>query len=273
MQAHTAEVLGMTMRWLEAGHGTPVVLLHGIPTGPALWRHVVPLLPNARCLAFELVGYGESIPQGRGRDISIAAQADYLAAWLDHLKLGPVILAGHDLGGGVAQLAAACYPGLCSGLFLTNSVGYDNWPVPSVAAMRRTRLGVRFMPNAAFKQVMRTFFLRGHLTWAEAEEGLTQHWPAYRKHGGAAAFVRQIGALRKRHTLAIADQLPQLGIPARIAWGANDGFLKIKYGERFARDLGAPLRRIEGGMHFTPEDYPEIVAEEIGKLIETVNAR
>lgn len=273
MRAESAEVLGIRMRWIEQGEGFPVVMLHGIPTSPALWRHVIGQLPNARCLAWELVGHGESIPEGRGRDISLGAQADYLAAWIDQLGLRPVVLAGHDLGGGIAQLAAASYPGLCAGLFLTNCVGYDNWPVPSVAAMRATRAAVRYMPNAAFKQMLRTFFLRGHTTWAAAEEALGEHWPPYARHGGAAAFARQIAALRRRDTLAVADDLPTLGVPARIAWGADDHFLKISYGERFAQDLSAPLRRIESGKHFTPEDYPEVIAEEIGALLATVQER
>lgn len=270
MKIETAKVLGMRMRWLEQGEGTPVVLLHGLPTSPALWRDVMPLIPDARCLAWELVGYGESIPEGRGRDISIGAQADYLAAWIDHLGLRPVILAGHDLGGGVAQLAAASYPGLCAGLFLTNSVGYDNWPVPSVRAMRELRTGVGLLPKVAFKQMLRSFFLMGHTTWPGAEDALDQYWASYQQHGGSRAFARQIAALRRRHTSAVAGDLPGLGIPARIAWGTDDNFLKLRYGERFARDLSAPLRRIEGGKHFTPEDSPEIVAEEIRKLIATV---
>jgi pimeloyl-ACP methyl ester carboxylesterase len=61
---------------------------------------------GGRCLAFEMVGYGESIPAGRDRDISVARQADYLLAWLNHLDIEQAVLAGHDLGGGVAQIAA-----------------------------------------------------------------------------------------------------------------------------------------------------------------------
>jgi pimeloyl-ACP methyl ester carboxylesterase len=45
-------------------------LIHGIPTGPDLWRHVTPLLDDVRILALEMVGYGRSIPAGEGRDIS-----------------------------------------------------------------------------------------------------------------------------------------------------------------------------------------------------------
>jgi pimeloyl-ACP methyl ester carboxylesterase len=68
----------------------------------------------------------------------------------------------------------------------------------------------------------------------------------------------------------VEGALPELGVPARLVWGAADPFQRIDYGERFARDLKAPLRRIENGRHFTPEDHPDIVAEEIGLLLEDV---
>ena len=83
MQSHTARVQDIPMRWEESGSGDPVILVHGIPTCPALWRHVAPLIQKRRVLAWERVGYGSSIPEGRDRDISVAAQAGYLAAWME----------------------------------------------------------------------------------------------------------------------------------------------------------------------------------------------
>jgi hypothetical protein len=58
----TALVQGIQMRWLEHGQGCPVVLVHGIPTSPELWRRVMPRLRGAQALAWEMVGYGKSIP-------------------------------------------------------------------------------------------------------------------------------------------------------------------------------------------------------------------
>jgi pimeloyl-ACP methyl ester carboxylesterase len=43
-----ATIDGTSMRWLERGQGPVVVLVHGIPTSPALWRHVLPLVGDAR---------------------------------------------------------------------------------------------------------------------------------------------------------------------------------------------------------------------------------
>jgi pimeloyl-ACP methyl ester carboxylesterase len=270
MESNTATVDGIAMRWEESGEGVPLVLIHGIPTCPALWRHVVPRIVGARCLAWEMVGYGASIPEGRDRDISVGRQAAYLVSWLEHLGIEQAILAGHDLGGGVAQIAAVRNPGLCRGLFLTNGIGYDSWPIPSVKAMRTAGPVVEHLPDPAFRQVFRTFIHRGHDDGARADEAIEQHWPHYERNDGAAAFVRQVDSLDVQDTLAVADDLPKLKIPARIVWGAADQFQKIEYGERFARDLAAPLHRIEDAKHFTPEDHPDVVANEINQLVADV---
>lgn len=109
--------------------------------------------------------------------------------------------------------------------------------------------------------------IRGHDGRSRADESLGIHWPHYARHGGGEALITQMNALQVRDTLAVVDGLPRLQVPARIVWGAADRFQKVRYGERFARDLSAPLRLIPGGRHFTPEDHPEIIAEEIRLLL------
>jgi pimeloyl-ACP methyl ester carboxylesterase len=56
-------------------------------------------------------------------------------------------------------------------------------------------------------------------------------------------------------------------------WAAADQFQKVEYGERFARDLGATLDRIEGGKHFTPEDEPDHIAAALRALLREVETR
>jgi pimeloyl-ACP methyl ester carboxylesterase len=271
VRRNSVMVDGTKIGWEEAGEGTPVVMIHGIPTSPALWRHVIPKVPDARCLAFEMVGYGHSIPEGRERDISVGAQADYLAAWLHHLGIEKAIFAGHDLGGGVAQIAAVRNPGLCAGLFLTNAIGYDSWPIPSVKAMRAMAPVTSHLPAGVGKQIVRTLMLRGHDDRLKASEAAEVHWAPYAEYDGTEALVRQMEALNVDDTLSVQNDLSRLQVPARIAWGTADQFQKLKYGERFARDLAAPLRRIQGGKHFTPEDHPDVIADEINKLLYMVH--
>lgn len=266
MEPRELRVRGIPMRWTEAGEGPPVVLVHGIPTGPALWRHVMPRLFGVRCLAFEMVGYADSIPAGRGRDISVSRQADYLLGWLEAIGIERAVLAGHDLGGGVVQIAAVRRPAACVGLFLTNAIAYDSWPIPSVKALRAASAVVGRLPHPAVSAVVGPLMLRGHDDRRRARESLEVHRGPYLRHDGMAALARQVRSLDVRDTLAIADRLRDLEVPARLLWGAADQFQKVEYGERLAWDLGAELVRIESGRHFVPEDHPAEVARELTAL-------
>src|SRR6266540_4894571 len=84
--------------------------------------------------------------------------ADYLLAWLEQLGIERAVLVGHDLGGGVAQIAAVRAPARCAGLVLANSISYDSWPIPSVRALR----AVGPLPMSAFKALMGALMARGH---------------------------------------------------------------------------------------------------------------
>jgi pimeloyl-ACP methyl ester carboxylesterase len=267
MKASNVNVNGIHMRWLEVGDGQPVVFLHGIPTSPGLWRHVIPSIAGARRLAWEMVGYGASIPEGSHRDISVGRQADYLSAWMQVLGLEQAVLVGHDLGGGVAQITAVRYPERVRALVLMNSICYDSWPILPVKLIRNLGMGVERLPNRAFEPALRLFVQQGHDSRARADESFAEHWQHYAAGNAAAAFMRQVRALDVRDTLAVADRLPELKKSARLVWGVADRFQTIGYGYRLAHDLNARLERIEGGKHYVPEDHPERVAKAVNDLL------
>jgi pimeloyl-ACP methyl ester carboxylesterase len=273
MQRHEVTVEGVATSWTEGGDlgGVPVVLVHGIPTGPALWRHVVPLLGgDVRSLAFEMVGYAGSIPAGRDRDLSIAAQARYLNGWLDRLGIDRAVLVGHDLGGGVVQIAAVERPERCAGLVLTNAISSDSWPIPSVRAMRAAPGLVAQTPAPLLRATLGLLLARGHDDQVVARESLEVHFRHYAAHDAGAAIARQVSALDVRDTLAVADRLGELRVPTRVVWGLADRFQKAHYGERLARDLGTRPWAIPRGKHFTPEDHPEIIARAIQEIVTEV---
>jgi len=266
MASKETVVGGLTNRWIEHGSGRPVVLVHGIPTSPRLWRHVSPLV-QGRSLAWEMTGYGSSIPDGAGLDLGLAAQAERLLGWLDAVGLDKPVLVGHDLGGGVAQIAAVRAPDRFSGLVLTNAVCYDSWPIPSVKVMARSAAVLRHMPDIAMYPSFVQLLRRGHDNQTVARESIGEHWQYYVTHGAAASLMSQVTALDVADTVAVADHLPGLDLPARVVWGDADQFQKVRFGQRLAADLRTDLRRIPGGKHFTPEDHPELLAEAINGLL------
>lgn len=266
----TSDIGGIPMRWTDAGAGTPVVLLHGIPTGPLLWRHVLPQLDSVRAMAWEMVGYAGSIRAGIGREISVAQQAEYLESWMRELGIERGILVGHDLGGGVAQILAVRQPRLVAGLVLTNAITHDSWPIPSVKALRATADLTEHLPSQAVRAIFEILFARGHDDGERAAEALETHWPFYADADPAMALLRQIRALDVNDTLEVSDRLGILQLPAAIVWGADDEFQKLEYGQRLAQQLKAPLDTIEGGKHFVPEDHPDRLVAAIRDVVTRV---
>ena len=256
------------MRWEEAGEGTPVVFVHGIPTSPRLWRHVVPKVGGARSMAWEMVGYGASISEGRDRDISVVMQARHLALWMREVGLEDgALIVGHDLGGGVAQILAVRHPELVRGLVLTNCVSYDSWPIAPVRAISAAGPLFGRMPISAFRRFYAAFLRGGHDDRGRWRESVSEHQPFYEEAGGAEALVRQTRSLNVRDTLGVAAQIPYLDVPTRLVWGVADGFQPIGYGYRLAYELGARIERVEGARHFVPEDHPDEVAAAVNGLL------
>lgn len=104
--------------------------------------------------------------------------------WLDVLGLDRVILVGHGLGGGVVQIAAVRHPHRCAGILITNGIGYDSWPIPSVKMLRAMGGVVRYLPAWPVKNgIFRMLMTRGHDDGDVARESLAIHWAHYEQHG------------------------------------------------------------------------------------------
>lgn len=256
-------------RWRESGEGFPTILLHGFPTSPALWRDVHPHLPDGvRAVAWEMTGYGESIPVGEGRDLSIDAQAQRLLAFLDHLDLREVVLVGHDVGGGVAQVLATRAPDRVAGLVLVDSVCYDGWPAEPVKRIARAGDLLAALPDRLLKRLVWTDWVRAHDTEARARQAWSIHWPPYGEYGGTGALVRQARDLDVADTEDVAPDLPSLaGKANRVLWGARDPYLDPAWGARLSAALESPFETVEGASHFVPESHPERVAAVVGDAV------
>src|SRR5258706_3329123 len=91
----------------EYGTDGAIVLLHNIPAGAFEWDSVLPQLAATKraVYAIDMLGYGLSeFPWPS--DTSIWGHADALSFLFNHLNLTNVVLVGHGIGGGVAQVLA-----------------------------------------------------------------------------------------------------------------------------------------------------------------------
>jgi pimeloyl-ACP methyl ester carboxylesterase len=104
-----AKVNGTRLRYVVAGQGAPVVLLHGYAETGHMWRPIMPLLAKSHTVIVpDLRGAGGSAKPPSGYDKkTMAVDIHELTR---SLKLDRVAIVGHDIGLMVAYAFAAQFP-------------------------------------------------------------------------------------------------------------------------------------------------------------------
>jgi len=93
-----ATINGINLAYTDAGHGTPVVLLHAFPQSRAMWdQQVTALTKRHRVIAPDFRGFGESdAPEG---PYTLDQYADDVNGLLDHLAVPQALFVGLSMGG------------------------------------------------------------------------------------------------------------------------------------------------------------------------------
>ncbi len=135
----TVDVGGVPISYLTAGKGgSLVLLLHGTYWS-RVWQPVLDGIAAAglRPVAVDFPGFGRSGGELTLSEASVPRLSAWLVRFLDALgHQGPVMVAGHDIGGGVAQHLMLANKVEVPRVAVVNGIMYDSWPVPGVARFR-----------------------------------------------------------------------------------------------------------------------------------------
>jgi 3-oxoadipate enol-lactonase len=117
------EVDGARIHYLDAGSGTPaIVLLHAFPLHAGMWApQIEQLSAKHRVVAPDLLGFGGSDAPETMYRYTMLGFADLVAGLLDHLGLERVVLGGLSMGGYVAFAFLRQYPERVSALILADT--------------------------------------------------------------------------------------------------------------------------------------------------------
>src|SRR5713101_4716523 len=124
----TADVDGVKLQYLTAGHGPAIVLLHGYAETSRMWRPLIPrLAPNFTVIAPDLPGIGGSDIPKDGLDMKDAAVR--IHDLVKRLGIEKAVVVGHDIGLMVAYAYAAQFPAETDRLVLMDAFlpGVDGW--------------------------------------------------------------------------------------------------------------------------------------------------
>jgi pimeloyl-ACP methyl ester carboxylesterase len=225
------DVDGVRLHYIEAGQGRPILLLHGWNGSTFNFRYTIAALSERfRVVALDLKGYGFSARPDHG-DYSGAAQADLVAHLMDALGIGRATVAGHSMGGGVAQRLAVRHPERVERLILVDSV--------TPRELRRARFPRAFVPllpvfamfglrRGLIDRVLRFNVHDPSYLTPDVKEGLTR--PLHMK-GHLKAQQLQILA-RRNETPVDAGAIRQAAL---ILWGEHDRVIPLKRGRELAR--------------------------------------
>jgi pimeloyl-ACP methyl ester carboxylesterase len=108
---------GLKLAAHDRGNGVPVIFQHGFCGDAAQPADVFPFDLPARCLTLECRGHGASEAGDTSR-FSIATFADDIAAWIESLDLGPVVIGGISMGAAISLRLAVTRPDLVRALVL-----------------------------------------------------------------------------------------------------------------------------------------------------------
>jgi pimeloyl-ACP methyl ester carboxylesterase len=258
----TIDVDGIPISFLTAGEGGPLVfLLHGTYWS-RVWQPVLDDIAAAglHAVAVDFPGFGRSGGELTVAEASIPQLAAWLLRFLDALgKKGPVMVAGHDIGGGVAQHFLIRRAVEVPRLALVNAVMYDSWPVPGVARFRDPAVAAATSTGdvvAARRQSVIKALAR-----PASEAEIAEYLEPWTEPRVARSWLALAGAADNRYTLELLPQLRESAVPKLLLWGENDEFQTVDYAERFAADIPATrLVRIRQAGHIPMENDPKAVA-------------
>ncbi len=123
-----AEVKGLKMHYLTAGHGPSLILLHGYAETSLMWKPIIPLLAERfTVIAPDLPGIGDSAIPAQGLDMKSAAITIHDLAKVLGVQKAEVV--GHDIGLMVAYAYAAQFPTEVTKLVLMDAFlpGVPGW--------------------------------------------------------------------------------------------------------------------------------------------------
>lgn len=264
--------------YVERGRGPAVLLLHGFPLNGFQWRGVIPrLCTQRRCVAPDFMGLGFSeVP--REQAVSLGAQADMLAAFLDNLGIRQVDIIANDSGGAVAQLFIARHAARVRSLLLTNcDVETDSPPqsvLPIIELARRGQYTEQYLrPWLQDKAGLRSSSAFGRLCYSDprhpTDAAIDQYLSPLVCSVERSALTNRFAASLAPNPLAgVTEPLRSCPVPTRIVWGMSDRIFSpgnIGYlVSVLPRVTG--IRRIEDAKLFFPEERPQVIAEEARAL-------
>ena len=273
LEAHFTSVDGHRLRYVRAGRGSAVVLIHGLGASLYTWKDVIPgLASDHDVIALDLPGFGLS---DRPAGLALEDLPSAVLGLMDRLQLRRASLVGNSMGGSTAVLVAAGSPDRVSGLVLVDAAGFDLAPSdrPHLVRLALSPLGQaasllpgkRLLVELALRQVF-------HDPALVSDERVAEYLDAVRQSGSFAALASLGASLGGREAI-VRDARPRVTAPTLVVWGRDDRWIPLEHAGRFARAIaGARSAVIEDSGHVPQEERPRELLRLLREFLGAIGA-
>jgi pimeloyl-ACP methyl ester carboxylesterase len=228
-----------------------MVLVHGAGENHLVWPALLRRMEGVTVHALDLPGHAKSEGQGRA---SVADYATVVMGFLDALRLECAVIAGHSMGGAIAQQVALSYPTRVAGLVL-------------VATGARLRVAPAILAGI-LSDLPATLDVVTRYAWGpDAPDELVRLGRAQLEEVNPQVAANDYAAC---DAFDVMDRLGQIAAPTLVIGGTADQMTPPKYATFLAEKIpGARLALIEGAGHMVMLEQPELVARHVERFLAT----
>ena len=262
------------MHYVDEGSGPVLLFVHGTPDWSFGFRHLIKAFRGThRCIVLDHLGFGLS-DKPMAADYRVAAHAQRLRHFIDHLGLRDITMVVTDFGGGIGLSHALDHPGNVKGIVLYNTW---MWPLGDdprfarPARMMRGWLGRLLYQRFGFSvNVMMPsgYADRGKLTPALHAQ-YKGPFPDAASRRPLHALVKELldaGPFWSRQWEQV-DRLRRIAV--LIGWGLKDRFFPPDLLERWKQALPhAVIRTFPEAGHFVHEEAAKDLAGAIRAFLD-----
>jgi len=243
-----ASVYGAKVHYVDAGTGSPVILLHGLADDIGVWESVIPALAaKHRVIALDQIGFGRS--DKPLLSYRVTTFVDFLDGFLNELKIDRASVVGNSLGGWVAADFALAHPDRVDRLVLCDAAGYaavvKNMNPRALSALRlASRDDIRYLGPLTFHD--KRFYEDVDLAFKQ------------RVTAGDSYTVKQVLESMVRGEDVLDGRVGAIHKPTLILWGRDDKLIPLSFAERFHKEIpGSRLEVIDNCGHMPHVECPE----------------
>jgi len=257
-------VFSYKIHYVEAGRGTPVILLHGTGGEAARWMPTIKgLASEFRVIAPDQIGWGAS-----DKPMTVyhsGVFAEFLARFMREIGVSKASLVGQSMGAGVALQMAVNYPQLVDRMVLVNGGGFRS-------ANEAPRAGApdwhaRQIANAGTlaesrEYLEKMYYNHSLITDQQVESNLILRLrSAYTAESVQIANARGLGGVTEEEVRGIKT-------PTLLVWGANDKLSPPVNADKLnAAIAGSRKVLIDKAGHYPFIEHPDLFNQAVREFL------